>query len=489
MYSDGVSRAVGPEVLGRWSTGSGPLYKRLADALRDAVARGDVPVDTRLPAERALARELNVSRNTVVNAYDVLHAEGLLTRRQGSGTWVAARAAAAARRAHLSQVWVAQAALRTIADDPGDVVPFTASTVDRLPGDLPAAALQVTIDELVDNPPYFEVPAGLPQLRAAIARLYDARGLPTSPEQVVVTAGAQEAIALVASAHLAPGDVALVESPTYPGAIDAVRLTGARPQGVPVTRRGADVESIRRALGRGHAGLLYVIPTFHNPTGALMPSSRRAELGELLSARGVPAIDDESLADLSSTMQPPPPLARFAPGAPVYSVGSLSKLFWGGLRIGWVRCPGDAVGPIVRLKSVGDLSSSLVSQVIALKLLGHRDAMMRFRRAQLSAKADLFGALLREHLPSWTFDEPAGGLSLWVDTAVDATGFAQAALREGVAIVPSAALGVDGAMPTHVRLPLALDDALIETGVRRLARAWRRFARARVPERAPRLVV
>jgi DNA-binding transcriptional MocR family regulator len=485
-----MARAVGPEVLGRWSAGSGPLYKRLADALRTAVARGDIPADTRLPAERVLARTLNVSRSTVVSAYDLLYAEALVLRKQGSGTWVAPQSAAAARRAHLGQVWVPQAALRTIVDNPGNVIPFTASTVDRVPSSLPADAFSLTFDEVVAGPPYFEVPEGLPQLRAEVARLYSDRGLETSPDQIVVTAGAQQAITLVAAAHLAPGDLALIESPTFPGAIDALGLTGARLRGVAVGREGADIASIERTVVQGHVGLVYLIPTFHNPTGTLMPSSRRAALGQILSSWDVPVIDDESLLDLSLGPEPPPPLASFAAGAAVYSIGSLSKLFWGGLRLGWVRCPRESIGPIMRLKSVSDLSSSIVSQIIALKLLAHREAMIESRRRELRAKVELFRALFAQHLPAWSFDDPAGGLSLWVDTRVDAPAFAPAALREGVALVPSAATTVDRSAPTYVRLPLALDDEVIEAGVERLGRADRGFNQAdRLPGRAPRLVV
>lgn len=485
-----MSRAVGPEVLGRWSAGSGPLYRRLADALRTAVARGDIPAETRLPAERILARALNVSRSTVVNAYDLLYAEGLLLRKQRSGTWVASQSAAAARRAHLEQVWVPQAALGTIVDNPENVIPFTASTVDRSPASLPADAFRVTFDEIVANPPYFEVPEGLPQLRARLAALYQERGLETSPDQIVVTAGAQQAITLIAAAHLAPGDLALIESPSYPGAIDALGLTGARLRGIAMGREGADIASIERTVVQGHVGLVYLIPTFHSPTGALMPSSRRTALAEIASSWDVPLIDDESLVDLSLGAEPPPPVASFAPSAAVYTVGTFSKLFWGGLRIGWVRCPPEAVGPIMRLKSVSDLSSSMVSQTIALKLLDHRVAMIESRRKELRAKLELFRDLLARHLPSWSFDDPAGGLSLWVDTGVDASAFAQSALREGVAVVTAAAITVDRSTPTFVRLPLALDDEVIEDGIERLGRAYSGFSQADgVPARAPRLVV
>jgi DNA-binding transcriptional MocR family regulator len=253
-----------------------------------------------------------------------------------------------------------------------------------------------------------------------------------------------------------------------------------------VGRDGADVPSIERTVVQGHVGLVYLISNFQNPTGGVMPSTRRAELAQIVSSWHVPVVDDESLLDLSLGPRPPPPLASFAPDAAVYSVGSLSKLFWGGLRIGWVRCPNEAVGPILRLKSVSDLGTSIVSQTIALRLLDRREAMMDSRRKELTGKVELFTSLLDDQLPSWRFDTPAGGLSLWVDTGVDATAFAQAALREGVAIVPAEATTVDRSSSTFVRLPLALDDDVIEVGVERLARAFRRF-RPETPR--PRLIV
>lgn len=490
LYSRGMARTVGSEVLGRWSAGSGPLYKRLADALRTAIARGDISPGTQLPAERVLARTLNVSRSTVVSAYDLLVAEGLVTRKQGSGTSVSAQTASVARRAHLGHVWVPQAALRTIVDNPGNVVPFTASTADRLPGSLPAEAFDVTLEEVVGHPPYFEVPGGLPELRAAIADLYEGRGLGTTPDQIVVTAGAQEAISLVAAAHLAPGDLAIIESPTFPGAIDALGLTGARLRGIPIGRHGADLASIERTVVQGHVALAYLIPTFQNPTGTLMPSHRRAELASVLSSWDVPLIEDESLIDLSLGPKAPPSVSSFAPAASVYSVGSLSKLFWGGLRIGWVRCPSESVGPIMRLKSVNDLSTSLVSQTIALRLLGQRDEMIETRRSELTSRLALFRTLLMKHLPSWRFEDPSGGLSLWVDTGVDAASFAQVALREGVAVASADAMTVDRSTPTYVRLPLALEVEVIQDGVERLASAFRGFDdRELVTATSPGLVV
>lgn len=470
-----MEATVTPESLGRWSAGTGPLYARLAEALRTAIARGDVPAGARLPAERQLASRLNVSRSTVVSAYDLLYSEGLVTRRRGSGTWVEPATAAAVRRSHLHQVWVPQTALRSIVDNPGNVIPFAASTIEHLPDEVPPDAFDVSAVDVLNHPPYFEIPEGLPELRSEVARIYSASGLDTSAAQIVITAGAQEAISLVSAAHLSHADLAIVESPTYPGALDALSLSGARLRGISSDRGGADLDSIERIVAQSHVGLMYLIPTFQNPTGTMMSSARRVELGRIIDRWQVPVIDDGSLMWLSHGIEPPPPVAAFAETAPVYSVGSISKLFWGGLRIGWIRCPIDSVGPIIRLKSINDLSCSIVSQVIALRLLEQRAEMSEIRRAQLLERVGLYRQLLGDHLPSWRHSDPLGGVSLWVDTGADADAFAQVALRHGVALVAGSAASVDSANRTSLRLPLGLPTDMIVSGVGRLEQAWREF--------------
>lgn len=473
-----MTATITPEALGRWSAGSGPLYARLAEALRTAIARGDVPAGARLPAERQLATRLNVSRSTVVSAYDLLYSEGLVTRRQGSGTWVEPASAAAVRRSHLHQVWVPQTALRSIVDNPGNVIPFAASTMEHLSEEVPPEAFDLSAADVLKHRPYFEIPEGLPELRSEIARMYDASGVETSPGQIVITAGAQEAISLISAAHLSHGDLAIVESPTYPGALDALSVRGARLRGVTSDKGGADVDSIERVVAQSHVGLMYLIPTFHNPTGTMMPSSRRHELGRIIDRWQVPVIDDGSLMWLSHGIEPPPPLAAFADSAPVYAIGSMSKTFWGGLRIGWIRCPLDAVGPIIRLKSVNDLSCSIVSQVIALRLLEQRTEMAEIRRRQLVERVRLYRRLLTEHLSTWRHSDPLGGVSLWIDTGADADMFAQVALRHGVALVTGSAASVDSAHRNFLRLPLGLPKETIVLGIERLEAAWREFASA-----------
>ena len=423
----------------------------------------------------------------MVAAYDVLDGEGLVSRKRGSGTWVVGQAASTARRFY-RESWAPRAALSTIVDNPDDVVPFTASTVDRLPDALPRTAFDVSFDELLAYPPYFEIPEGLPDLREVVATMYAERGLPTSPDQIVVTSGAQQAISLLATRYLSTGDLALIETPTFPGAIDAFTVAGARLRGIPVDRHGVDVGAIERTVAQGHVGLTYLIPSFHNPTGTLMPKTKRALLGEIVTRWDAPVVDDESLVDLSLGVEPPAPLAAFAPGARVFTIGSVSKLFWGGLRVGWVRCPLDAVGPLVRLKTVSDLASSLVSQRVALNLFKQRDRIAQLRRRELTHKLGLFTQLLRDQLPTWTFDAPAGGLSLWVNTGMDGEDLAQMALREGVAIVPAADTTVDERSSTFIRLPLMLADELIQEGVVRLRRAAERLEASGSP-RPRRLVV
>ena len=205
-------------------------------------------------------------------------------------------------------------------------------------------------------------PMGLPTLRQAVASYYERAGLPTRPEQVLVTNGAQHAIALCAALYLQRGDSVLVEDPAYFGALDAFRVAGARVSPLPVDAGGVPPAVLRDSITATAARLIYLTPTFQNPTGAVMPKAARREVARIAVELGVPVIDDGTLADLVLDGAPPPLIARFAPAAPVLTIGSLSKLMWPGLRIGWVRAPEPIVERLARLKSANDLGSPLLTQ-------------------------------------------------------------------------------------------------------------------------------
>ena len=470
-----VTPAEFARALGNWSDGTGPVYARLARAIRTAVARGELAPGFRLPAERVLARELALSRTTVVSAYEILRRDRWIESRRGSGTRVraAARPEALRIRGDPAGSFRRHPVYRSLVEGPAGGIEF-------LGAHLPAADLvareavrveEKELRELVRGPGY--LPMGLPALRRAIARHLSRTGLPSTEEQVLVTQGAQQAIGLAGTLFLERGDAVVLENPTYLGSIDIFTGMGARLSSVLVGDDPAWVLRVKEAVGRSGARLIYLMPTFQNPTGAVMREGCRRALARLASDLRVPILEDNTLADLSLGSRPPAPIASFDPAAPVLTVGSLSKLFWGGLRIGWIRASEELLTRIARLKIMADLGGSLVGQLIAVRLLAQADAVKQIRRRELRIRLDRLTRLLSRHLPAWTWEPPAGGLSLWVRLPnADASAFAQVALRHGVAVVPGALASPDGACADRLRIPYVLDAEPMREGVERLSRAW-----------------
>ncbi|MGH3211796.1 MAG: PLP-dependent aminotransferase family protein, partial [Trebonia sp.] len=313
-------------VFAGWRDRPGPRYARLAAALLEAIDQQTVPRGARVPAERTLAAVTGTSRGTVVACFDHLTEAGVLTRRQGAGTFVAGRPSWAARPAAGT---VATMLLRRVAED-RETIDLSVSA----PGDLrhlppadPEAAWQSLDGHGLD-------PASLPALRAEVARhLTEHQGLPTAPDQLVVTAGAQEALWLLS--RLLPGTRVLAGCPSYPGLAGVLRGTQAQLVRVPSDAAGEDANAIARA-GRSPGGIAYLMPTGHNPTGTVMPTLRRQALAAIADAGRVTVVEDLALADLVlGAATAPPPLAALS--TQVIAVGSVSKVLWGELRVGWIR--------------------------------------------------------------------------------------------------------------------------------------------------------
>lgn len=462
-------------VLGDWH-GQGPAYQRLAAGLRAAVERGDLPIGALLPAERVLARTLWVSRGTVATALDLLRDEGVLARRQGSGTWVARGADGGPVHELTAGVQARYLTRRFFQHDAGAIDLAISALSDC--GPLPASCFDIDLARLARLVPgHGYHPAGLPALRERIARLYCERGVPTPAEQIVVTLGAQQAIALTARLLVRPGDVVAVEAPTFPGAIDVYSRAGARFASIGTDSGGARPSDAERVITRDSPRLVYLVPTAHNPTGTVLPDHRRADVARLADETGTWLVEDESLAWTTFERPvPPQPIVRWSRVANVLSLGSLSKVFWGGLRVGWIRAPEPAAARLGRLKAAQDLGNCAVSQVIALGLLDHLDDVSAVRRHVHVERAGVLSALLGARLPEWSFRAPAGGLSLWAQlptgTGAD---FATVALRHGVGVLPGTAAAVDNTFPGHIRISFAEPPDRLHTAVDRLVTAWHAY--------------
>ena len=479
--------------LGVWSNGRGSLQQKLARGLMDVIRHGDIAPGLRLPSERSLADALRISRTTVVAAYDALREHGWLESRAGSGTWVCRESpVVSAARTSAQESALAASPLLGLLEHRGDedVVELALGTPLPL-AELPADQFTLPADEhaaLLRDRGYY--PFGLPALRQAIAFEFNRIGVPTDREQVLVTNGAQHAFMLCAMLALQRGDTALLEDPTYFGAIDACRAVGARIATVPVGPAGTAPAAIRARTTAAAARIVYLTTTFQNPTGTVMPVQARKDLARMVGELGVPVVDDRTMADLVLDGSPPPPLAAYGPDQPVLTIGSLSKLVWPGLRLGWIRAPEPIIQRLARLKSAMDLASPITTQAVAARLFGALDVVRALRRQQLKPRRDLLASLLGERIPEWTFRVPHGGLFLWVELPTgDAREFAQFAVRHGVVALPGSTLSADESHTTFLRIPFLAEPETLRRGVDRLATAWRGFHSAGRTKRRPRVAV
>lgn len=471
-------------VLGQWCTGSAALHVQLERALLRALRRGDLPPGTRLPPERVLAAALSVSRGTLATVYDALRAQGWLASRQGSGTWV--RLDAPRPLAVVTDPVGPAARARWMSarliDAGDDVVDLSVSAVwdmDPLPDEVFVTPRREQL--LEDGAGHGYQPLGSPRLRAQIARMYALAGAPTSPEQIVVTTGAQQALALAAAATLRPGDAVVVERATYPGAIDALARAGARLVALPPEREWASVQVVQDAVRRSGARLVYLMPACQNPTGSVMREGRRRALAEAFDGLGAYLFADDAVDPLPLAGEPRP-VAAFDRADRVLTAASLSKVAWAGLRVGWLRAPADVVARVARTRAASDYGMSLVTQAIAGAVLERAEQITVARRAVLAERRDLVRALLRHRLPDWRCAPAEGGLSLWVRLP-HGTGdaFLQHAYRHGVTVTPGSVHSVDDTVLNHVRISCTQPPDVLREGLRRLADAWEGYAPSRSP--------
>lgn len=467
------------DLLGNWAAGSGPTYLRLSAAIRDAIDDGLLDPGARLPAERALAAALSVSRGTVVTAYNSLRRDGVVISRQGSGTRVRPSGSQApARPDDILALLGRNQFFRGLIDETPvkyDLAsaPATGTLVADLLRDAAASAFS-QMDMLASGHGY--TPLGLPALRAGIARDLRARGLPTAPEQILVTNGAQQATALAAAAVAARGGTVIVDDPTSVGALDAFAAAELQPLGIPVGADGLDLDLLRAAARRGRAQLAYVSATFQNPTGVVMTTPARRALVNLATELRLPLVEDMSLADLALRGPAPMPLAAVDTQALVMTIGSLSNIVWGGLRVGWLRAPAATVARLARFKTAADIGTSLIAQLVAVHILPNLGEVRTRRREALERAVDLTTELLRELVPEWSWREPSGGPFLWIELPTgSASTFAQVAMRRGVSVIAGPMTSAAGNYDKHIRLRFANEPDLLPNALRHLAAAWRAY--------------
>jgi DNA-binding transcriptional MocR family regulator len=460
---EAVARVGAPALarrLGDWRRTGGSDYVALAVAVRGLIRDGRLALGVRLPAERSLAVELAVSRTTVTAAYRLLRDQGYLRSRRGAGSDTALPEG---QRLSTSGLW---------APDDEALIDLGCAAPPP-PAELTAAARQAA-DELAGyatSHGYY--PAGLPELRSAIADRFTARGVPTGPAEILVTSGAQQGLDLVLRLLTAPGERILVESPSYPNALTALAAARLRADPIPVTDGGWDLEPVLPAITAGRYRVTYLIPDFHNPTGAVLPEPQRAALIAAAYRGGGLLVADETFAELSLTDRPaPPPMAGLDRHRRVITVGGMSKSYWGGLRVGWIRATPALIPRLAAVRAGVDMGGAVLDQLVARALLARAATVLPVRRELLRTQRDALVGAVREHLPGARFRVPDGGLCLWVELDEPvASALATAAEAYGVRLAPGPRFGTEGTFERYLRLPFARPANELVEAVRRIAAA------------------
>ena len=447
-----------------------PAYRALSHSVRALILDGRISLHTRVPAERDLAAALGMSRTTVTAAYDLLREDGFLESRRGSGTWTTLPEGT--KPAALGG-WLLPA-------DPGSGITVDLSCASlSMPPELMAEVLAESapaLTEFATSHGYFH--SGLPELRQAVADRYTERGLPTTPDQIVITSGALHGLVLAMWLLCGPGDRVLVENPTYPNSLEAIRRSRLRPVPVPVGEDGVETDALASQLRLAVPRLAYLIPDFQNPTGTVMPEAQRALAAEAARAAGTWIVADETIADMALDVERALPFAACAARSAadqIITVGSMSKSHWGGLRIGWIRTTARMAVELAGQRVAMDMAGSVIDQVLALALLRRGEEIVEHRKALLRERRTALETALRREVPEWTWRRPVGGLSLWVDLGEpSAAALCARATAYGVRVESGSRFGVDpGTFEQRIRIPFTLPTETLDEAVQRLAAAFR----------------
>jgi len=479
--------------------GDTSITQQLTDHIAGLIDSGELEPGSKLPATRALAADAHINHLTAVRVYRRLAEIGYVTAAVGRGTFVRrsvplAPEAAAARENDDWQLGMLAQRTLSYADEmlrdslhaphSPDAIALGSGFPD--PELCPSAELaQIAADIAREDPravtSYLQV-EGVPELRERLAELGRDAGYASSADEILVTSGARQGVDLVARAILGPGDVAVVESPTFAGTLASLQATGARVLPMPVDGDGPDIAALERIVARHEIKLVALQPACANPTGADLSPARRERLLELARMRGFFVLEDGVYATIRYDGAP---LQRMRAGAPshVIYVDSLSKTIGGGLRVGWIAASGPVFDRLVQLKLDSDIHTAALPQHLGARYLRgdrHDELLARSIPVYRKRRDALLRALERHmrHDASWTI--PSGGHNTWVtlDDPVDERALYVDALRAGVSFLPGGAIQAEKSSRTSMRLSFGLvDPSSHDEAVRRLAVALREVKR------------
>lgn len=491
-----------------------PIYLRLAGCLRDSIRDGSLKPGDRLPTDRELSKTLQVDRSTIARVYDLLASEGLVSSHVGRGTFVAASHSAepleqeerakrfydaavpsplnhivwADKFSRASQTVFSMANRQAISTPPAECISFASGIPS---GEFfPQREFNNIVSDLLKDPESsgmfgYSAPEGHPALRAEVLKYLSKQGIEAKDEQLLVLSGSQQGIDLIARTFIDEGDTVLLEDPTYFWAVCNFASKGARCIPLLSDRSGLKLDSFENAAGSVGAKLLYLIPSFQNPTGTTLPLERRQRLLQLARRYQVPILEDNFVGDLAYSA-PVPTLFSLDDGqGTVIYQGTFSKALCPGLRLGWLLAP-EQVMPRLRLaKRASDLSTNSMSQVVLAEYLRRGlyeerlAVVLAAYRERLDAMCEELTAQTSDYL-SW--NRPDGGMFIWAKlppgySSRELLSFAE---REGVTFSPGDVFNVGGGRSEHLRLTfIQQNPQRIREGISRLSKALQAYSQSR----------
>jgi 2-aminoadipate transaminase len=473
------------------------LTQQIVDAVTAAVDGRGIAPGEKLPTTRELAETAGVNHLTAARAYRRLAELGYVSATVGRGTFVRSyppgdgsadaegdewQELALPSRSVTYAEQVLEDSIR-LATEPG-ILSLAAGFPS--PSRYPVADIARISAEVLEhegNAALSYIPAeGVPELREALAERGRRAGFAQDADEIIVVSGARQGIDLVARAVLEPGDVCVVEAPTFVGLLTSARATGAQVVGVPYGEEGLDVDALERVLARHEVKLVALQSSCQNPTGQDMSAERRERLARLAVERGFFILEDGVYSNLRYEGEEPSRLRALAPNHVIY-VDSLSKTVGGGLRLGWIAARGPVRRRLAMLKMDTDIHTATLIQMVAARYLdsGAHERQLTgtipFYRERRDA---LLGALERHLEGEYRVLHPRGGHHCWVTLkrAVDERALYAQAFRHGVSFTPGGAMTPERLAQTSMRLSFALlDPEQLDEGVRRLARAIRAVRR------------
>lgn len=491
-----------------------PIFSQVYDGLRASIASGAIGVGTRLPSVRALAQELGVNSMTVAKAYRELANAGMVAGRGALGTFVTASQSNGdnvVRSGEAAGAEPSRPVLTAVIDHdyadtfrrmldittlPG-VISMTQAYPDGVAIDTGPFedAIRGVLNEKPDALYSYSAPDGLYGLRQAFAGMMAGVGCSGArADELVVTNGGQQALNLVIRSLVNAGDTVIAERPSFFGAIDLFRSMGAKMVGVDMQSDGPDVEQLEKAVQLHRPKLIFLMPTFHNPTGTTTSLEKRQRILEISRRYGVAILEDDHCPEIRFGGDPIPPLKALGErDDQIFYVRGMGKAYIPGIRLGFVAAPPAHIDALVTQKAMADLHTSPLVQESFTRYLGVPAAsanLERLAQRYATIQSTVMSLLERQLPDDCTFSRPLGGFNIWIDLpeGTDSVDFCWTAARHGAGVLMGTPLYPDHPNRSTIRLSYGISDLdVLSTGVERLCLAMRDLGVRR--PRAARVVV